>query len=259
MLQKVLSNLVITGFRLASTMYNAQGTKTKRTDRHCWAVVLKYEGETEYYNNGNTFVSNINNAVILPSGCKYDWICTHSGHYCILEFDAVITYDAILPVPIKDGEKLFKMIKEIEYKQTAGTPMKNAELIRDTYSILIHLVRLEQPSYAAAQKYGRIAPAVEYIVKNYSKGVTNDELAGLVGMSTVYFRKLFRELKGESPIAFAHRLKIEKAVEMLKSDYGTIGEIAISLGYQNIYDFSRDFKKHIGISPTKYKKIQATS
>ena len=38
---------------------------------------------------------------------------------------------------------------------------------------------------------------------------------------------------------------IKKAKEMLKSDYGSISEIAESLGYLNIYDFSRIFKKHI--------------
>jgi YesN/AraC family two-component response regulator len=41
---------------------------------------------------------------------------------------------------------------------------------------------------------------------------------------------------------------------MLKSDYGNITNVAESLGYLNIYDFSRTFKKHTGISPTKYEK-----
>lgn len=48
---------------------------------------------------------------------------------------------------------------------------------------------------------------------------------------------------GTSPIAYVHELRIKKAKEILKSDYGTISEIAKSPGYLNIYDFSRDFKK----------------
>ena len=57
---------------------------------------------------------------------------------------------------------------------------------------------------------------------------------------------------GTSPISYVHELRIKKAKEMLKSDYGSITDIAQSLGYLNIYDFSRTFKKYVGISPSKY-------
>jgi iron complex transport system substrate-binding protein len=41
-------------------------------------------------------------------------------------------------------------------------------------------------------------------------------------------------------------------MEMLKSDYSSLSDIAQTLGYPNIYDFSRAFKKHTGIAPSKY-------
>ena len=44
----------------------------------------------------------------------------------------------------------------------------------------------------------------------------------------------------------------EKAKQMLRSDYGSLSHVALSLGYANLYDFSRDFKKHTGIAPSKY-------
>ena len=49
-----------------------------------------------------------------------------------------------------------------------------------------------------------------------------------------------------------NELKMKKAKEMLKSDYGSITDIAHFLGYLDIYDFSRVFKKHTGIPPSKY-------
>ena len=80
----------------------------------------------------------------------------------------------------------------------------------------------------------------------------NDQLAQLAGMSTVYFRKLFTQVMGVSPIVYARQLRIEKAKQMLRSDYGSLSHVALSLGYANLYDFSRDFKKHTGIAPSKY-------
>ncbi len=53
---------------------------------------------------------------------------------------------------------------------------------------------------------------------------------------------------------YVKSLKIKKACEMLGGDFGSITDISVSLGYPNIYDFSRDFKTHTGISPLKYAK-----
>ena len=94
---------------------------------------------------------------------------------------------------------------------------------------------------------------MEYISQNYNKKIINDELAALTGLSTVYFRKLFTDIIGVSPIAYVHKLRVEKAKEMLKSDYGTLSDMAQSLGYPSLYDFSRDFKKHTGVSPSRYQ------
>ena len=252
--ENVLSNLIITKFHLASTMYNSETQKIKRTDRRCWAMILKFEGETIYYNNGNTYISNSNNAVILPKGSDYDWECTKSGHYAIVEFDSDFIYKDILSFPIRDSEKLLNAFREIEYKFSTPSLLHSAEILRLCYGLLIMFVKLSTPRNVPDDKQKKIAPALDYIIKNYNTELSNELLAGLTGLSIVYFRKLFKEIKGESPMAFARRIRIEKAKEMLKSDYGRISEVAFSLGYQNIFDFSRDFKKHVGVSPTEYAK-----
>ena len=49
----------------------------------------------------------------------------------------------------------------------------------------------------------------------------------------------------------------KKAKEVLKSDHESISDIAYSLGYADIYDFSRAFKKRVGMSPTEYAKSES--
>ncbi len=59
---------------------------------------------------------------------------------------------------------------------------------------------------------------------------------------------------GISPINYIQQLRIKKAKEMLKSDYSKISLIAETVGYSNIYHFSKTFKQITGYSPTEYDK-----
>lgn len=252
---EVLSNLVITKVDSASTFYNPQTKKSRRIDRPCWAVVIKYEGETIYNSNGKQFLSDLHHMVILPKGCTYDWQCTCPGHFSIIEFRCDKTYNEPIPFHVKNEEKILKKFKELEYKRNLKKPMVELESIRDTYSIILALAMTAREQYMPTEKQQRIAPAVEYISQHYNKNITNDTLAAISGMSTVYFRKVFTSVMGASPIAYVHNLRIEKAKEMMRSDYGSLSDIAQSLGYSNLYDFSRDFKKHTGVAPSKYADI----
>lgn len=248
----ILSNMVITQVNAVSTLYTPETTKSKRIDRPFWAVVIKYEGETVYEFNGKRIISDLNHIAILPRGSSYDWECTKSGHYCIIEFSCAETYPEPLSFSVKHSEKILRMFQDLEYKRNLRGQLRNAESIRDTYSILLSITAPSLDKYVPDTKQQKLRPAIEYISQNLSRPITNDELAVISGMSTVYFRKLFTEVMGISPIAYAKQLRIAKAKEMLKSDYGTITNVAQSLGYTSLYDFSRDFKKHTGFSPSKY-------
>ena len=234
-------------------MYTPSGGRTKRVNRPGWAIVIKYEGETVYTSNEKSFLSDANHLVILPRSCSYEWQCTKSGHCAIIEIECDATYCEPIPVLVKSNEKILKLFQGMEHRRNLKNPIEEIESIRDTYSILLMLIQALSEQYLQTDMRKRIEPAIEYISKNYNKSITNDELAALVGMSTVYFRKTFSSVMGTSPIAYLHELRIKKAKDMLKSDYGTLSDVSLSLGYTSLYDFSRDFKKRTGVPPSKYE------
>ncbi len=247
-----LSKMIIERVYSVTTMYTEENTTVKRTARPCWAVLIKYEGETVYSSGEKKYISNINNMVILPKGSDYEWQCTKAGHFAIIEFKCDLALNNIYSFPIANGEKMLKTFKNLEYKRLTKQPFYELESIKDTYDIILKLLETLENKYTPSAKAQKLAVAMEYISKNYTKEIRNDILANMTGLSTVYFRKLFSEVYGTSPINFIKELRMKKAKEMLRSDYSSITDIALSLGYPNIFDFSRDFKKHVGVAPSKY-------
>lgn len=109
--------------------------------------------------------------------------------------------------------------------------------------------------YAPASKLELIRPAIDYIHSKYTEELIKiDFLASMCKMTPEYFRKLFRNFYGDSPLVYINKLKMLHAKELIDSGLYSITEAALSSGYSDISHFSREFKKHYGISPTDYKK-----
>ena len=256
MSQEILSKLVITDVVSISTLHTNANIARHRENRNLWAIIVKYEGETLYTSRGKEYISNINNVIILPKGCSYGWRCVKNGHFVSIEFDSPFTCDEIMAFHTSTGEKIVKTAKKLALEKAQKKEYVRLESIKEVYSIILNLLRSEPHKYLPSAKQQKISPALEHIAENYTIRLQNDDLARLCGLSTVYFRKLFKEVMGQSPIEYIQTLKIERAKEILKSDYGSVSEVAAELGYQNIYDFSRAFKKAVGISPKNFKETQ---
>lgn len=250
----VLSNLIIKKIYSVSTIYTEKNANARRKSRPQWALVIKYEGETIYTVNGKEYISNINNITILPKGCNYDWTCKKSGHFSIVEFECEKTYSDIFLINVKNGEHYHQIIKKMEIGRTLKNTAYILDEMKDLYGIIASLLKEAESPYISSLQKEKIFQAIEYIAQNYNKHIYNEELAAIVGLSTGYFRKLFKNIMGVSAINYIKSVKMNKAVKMLQSDYSSITDIAYSLGYNNVYEFSRDFKKYIGLSPLNYLK-----
>ena len=254
MAKNILSDMIITNVISASTIYTEAGAKTKRYGRSAWALVLKYEGETIYSQENRTFTSDRCDVLLLPKSSDYEWNCKKPGHCIIIDFECNSNSSSLHSFKTSFPDLMLKHFKKIEYCLTIRKEMHLQTAIKYLYDIILLLANEHESNYSNKNKQLKIAPAIEYIAQNYHKQIRNDELAKICGLSTVYFRKLFSETVGTSPISYIHNLRINKAKEIFASDYTSITETALSLGYSDIYDFSRVFKKITGFPPSQYQK-----
>ena len=95
----------------------------------------------------------------------------------------------------------------------------------------------------------------EFRLRRISFGLPlTSKLAALCDMSESYLKRLFKERYGIPPKKYLIQLKLNHACDLLRLDRYTVTEIAEMCHFSDIYFFSRQFKEHMGITPTQFVK-----
>lgn len=102
-----------------------------------------------------------------------------------------------------------------------------------------------------------INKVVSDIYESPEKCGSSAQLARLSGYSPDYFGRLFRRFTGRTPLEVLIDARIDKAKKLLGYSDLNVGQIAESLGYHNIYFFSRQFREKTGISPQAFRRQMA--
>lgn len=99
-----------------------------------------------------------------------------------------------------------------------------------------------------------IAPALDYIHKNYMQNFTVKELADICHLSETHFRRIFHSTTGTSPLEFINNTRIYHACIMLKTTEESVLYISEAVGFNSVSTFNRCFAKSMGTSPRDWKK-----
>ena len=97
----------------------------------------------------------------------------------------------------------------------------------------------------------RIDNALRFIHGNFNQPVDVEALAGVVNMSTSAFYRAFKEATSFSPIQYLKKVRLNKARSLLAEEGVRAGEAARLVGYESASQFSREFKRYFGASPSK--------
>ncbi|MFD2615653.1 AraC family transcriptional regulator [Paenibacillus gansuensis] len=121
-------------------------------------------------------------------------------------------------------------------------------------SELFILIAQESTEHRASPSKERLVWNIQdYMLHNYRKNITIEELASLAEISPNYVTVLFKSVVGTTPIQYLHQIRINTALDLLKNTQMTVGDIAEYLGYCDQAYFNRIFKKWMGIAPSHVK------
>lgn len=101
-----------------------------------------------------------------------------------------------------------------------------------------------------------IAATLDYLQANYQLfDLSLSDAANHIGISSTYLSSLFKQEKGASFIDYLTQLRLDKAKKLLVNSAGKIQEISQAVGYRDVKYFNRLFKKHVGVTPTEYRRF----
>lgn len=150
---------------------------------------------------------------------------------------------------------LKRMIEEQDHKKSGYQLMQKANL-----TILLSTLgrcfeeQFKETEDIYTEKRNMLAQALSYIEENFNSELRVQELASKVYLSPDYFRKLFKEITGLSPIEYINKVRLSKALKILEDDSIGISKAAEMVGINDINYFSRLFKANLGCSPTEFRK-----
>ncbi|MBM7567842.1 AraC family transcriptional regulator [Paenibacillus sacheonensis] len=98
------------------------------------------------------------------------------------------------------------------------------------------------------------ARTLNHMHTHYMEGITVADVVRVAGVHRSHLYGELTRLTGMGPQQYLTKLRMERAAEMLQLRAYSITEIALSLGYPELYSFSRAFCKHYGMPPSRYPR-----
>ena len=224
--------------------------------------------------------------VYFPQGCSYDVDVKNAA-----ETSGCFAFNFLAPdlrqsEPFVFGPKSPQVFSSLftraEKAWKEKRPAYEEKCLEILYAALAALK--EGDAYSPSAHKRLLAPAAEYIHEHYAeKRLYGAQLAALCGVSETYFRRLFLEVYGVTPVAYVNALRVQRAKDLLSErgaqiekngdnrgdDRGdnaekqsgqrkrrevcTIGEIAELCGFPDVFYFTRLFKKATGTPPAKWR------
>ncbi len=127
-------------------------------------------------------------------------------------------------------------------------------LVRESKNSTATAARNEAAIRMSQQEY--LAESIRaYMEEQVHTQITLSTLAKIFGVSVSLIKIRYKAAYNCSPIADYHKLKVARAKELLALKNLSIGGIATSLSFENIYYFSNFFKKQTGLSPLEYRNF----
>ena len=209
---EVLENLRFKDIsRLLLKEYEAGTLRSIRNRAHNGFIFCN-KGELRYSMNGKEYICNQQKVILAPKGCDYDFVVESDSHVFMMDFElSEGAFDEMYSFPINESESFWHDYQNMQ-KRVFGVASYKLTNLSDLYDVA---ARINSSGYYA-KKYTIIESSEKYLEENlYNGKLSIREIADQSNISEVYFRRLFKEKHGISPIQYINVNRLKTAKNLL--------------------------------------------
>lgn len=218
-------------------------------------------GKVRFFLENQEFEATQSDMIFLPGKTAYRSQWLEDSEFMVVDLllcDAdgqVISFGEAPGVLFHDTHRSYHgLLKDLAAIATANGPFDWLERLSLSFKFLCEIARDTNQTELDARAL-KIKPVLAYLEHNIAADFSVEELAKMCCLSVGSFRRLFSECTGLSPVEYRNKLRIQKAVTLLKTKKYTVGEVAEAVGINDIKYFSKLFKRYTGTTPRMMKKI----
>ncbi|WP_213806761.1 AraC family transcriptional regulator [Granulicella sp. dw_53] len=255
--------------------HHHQGCEIPVHDHETLALHLQTGGEVdmEWFCSGRSGRqrSTPGSMLLLPAGTRDSVIWHASTERVVASIEPAMLKEAAEQMGIRGfcdfdirwslrDEQLSLLLTEMNREMKSGWLMGSlyGDLLGMSLSVALIKKYGETASYIPQLKGGlsrsHIRAVLGYIEENIDKDIRLEELAALSGLSLFHFARSFRESLGESPYQFILKKRMQSAKKLLVRPEWNIRQIASAIGFTDVSQFSKMFRKSTGVTPTTWRQ-----
>lgn len=197
------------------------------------------EGESHRVCKGDLFVIRPGIITTYSTGSESPWRYAWIGFHCP-ESISFLSDPVIRQPPVRH---IFTYIRD--HFREDGLDGKIYSLTHELLWVLAPLGENGVKRYAAYAK--------KYLDSAYMQNVSIAELAGQLHIDRRYLTRQFKDAYGLPPQEYLMEMRLEKAAQFLRQGSG-VTEASIMSGFSDLPNFTRQFSRKYGVSPSSYKK-----
>jgi AraC family transcriptional regulator len=118
--------------------------------------------------------------------------------------------------------------------------------------------RISAPSPLASHKldHARLRRVLDYVAVHLADDITVSDLAGVAGLSTFHFARMFTLAVGVSPHRYVSRMRLERAMAEIAEGKLPLSKIAFDARFSSQASFTRAFRRATEMTPGEYRRAR---
>lgn len=211
---------------------------------HCFPPVRK--GKLTYSEFTFSYDSGKAGNLGIPFG---ELITLYSG-LRFPEWNSFISLDEVQRAELRDILSRISQLKESE------SSLRYFRFYRNVSDLFSFLTLVQAPKNMERENdfSYRLSKARDYMHSHYDNKISLEKLSSVACVSKGHFQRAFKIKYGVSPVTYINQYRISAAKNLLCTTPLSCAEIATEVGFEDIFYFSKVFKKLTGCSPKSLRK-----